>query len=167
MAVAVPFTTAGELEMVLSTQGVDLRTLDPPDGLIEYAIDYGTSMVRMKIVNQATAAQLAVSPFVRLAATIAAAVFLTSHGGEPVPASVAALWDRVDASLDAIFEGKAVVPDLVLPGDYGTGPTAVNIRVDLQRARIVRRVAASSMDTPAGYSPPTDYVGLYRYFGWD
>jgi hypothetical protein len=160
------FTSQAELEGLLSTLGVDLRTADDLADVVPLSVSFGSSRVLMKVARQATPAQLAASPWVRMAATIAAAVVLTSHGGEPVPASIASLWEEVQKDLDEVHAGTATVPDLVLPGDYGTGPVVIIPRVDLQKGRIVRRVAMSSTDTPAGYNVPTDYVGLWRSWGW-
>lgn len=159
------FTSQGELEAILTTLGADLRSQDNSDG-IPLALSLGTSRVLMKVKQAGTVAELAASPWVHGAATIAAAVIFCSIGGEPVPASIAALWEEIEKDLAEIHKGEASIPDLVRTTAYNTGPVAVNIRVDLQRARIVRRQQHSSTDTPAGYVPPTDWASMFRGWGW-
>jgi hypothetical protein len=159
------FTSQGELEAILTTLGADLRSQDNPDA-IPLALSWGTSRVLMKVKNQGTVAELAASAWVHGAATIAAAVTFCAIGGEPVPASIANLWEEVEKDLAEIHKGEASIPDLVKPTAKSTGPVAVNIRVDLQRARIVRRIDASSTDTPEGYNPPIDWGARFRGWGW-
>lgn len=157
-----PFTSRREMESLLSSLGVDLRTEDAPEGLADYYADDATGDVLFYLAHVGPVEALAVNRWVRSAATVRGALLLTGHGGEPFNETLLARWERTEELLLMVLQRKATVPGFVAAVPHGGGPVIVNPRLDPQRMPPVRRVGPASTDVPNDWAPPRDYPTGYR-----
>lgn len=157
---SVPFTSRQEIEELLSQLGVTLRLDDDITALVARFVSMGTSDVRFYLHKAGAAADLALVPWVRDLATIAAARRLTGFAGEPMSETLQTWWDEAREQLTMILDKEATVPGLddVQAPQMGGAPVVVNRMINpafLPSSRVIR---PASTDTPEAVPQPTAYV---------
>ena len=155
----VSFTSQEEVEQLLTSLGVDLRTLDQPGpaSVVPYYVSTGTSFIWFFVSKSGTAAELAACPWVRMVTTVYAAMILTGHGGEPMNSSLVQQFEALKPQLQLVLERKVDPPGLVTANNYNGGIAVVNTQIDMQRLPQIRRVNRTSTYTPKGWRPPQHY----------
>jgi hypothetical protein len=160
-----PYTTPEEVRDFLTTNGVDLRTLELPETTGATPLDTvlskcnaATSHVRFYLNNAAHTSTLAQIPWVRYCAKVFACLLLTGHAGEAMNGTFVTLWEWCEKQLLLVLNNQAEIPGLpdVLPNDPGSSPQVWIPRIDIQRTAAVRLVQKASTSRPTGYPVPTD-----------
>lgn len=127
----------------------DDRDASSSTAIVNDAIEKAVTDVNLYLFQTYTPAVIAQSTWVKWATAVLAAVALARRRGNPVPASLAADFDRYLENLKAIQTGV-----LALPGDDGLSaprfdntPCVSNLRVDSRFRASVRRVTETSSQT--------------------
>lgn len=159
------FCTAANVEGVLSANGVKLRLDDDQDGAVSSAeLEYltfargdATETVRFACWMKYADSWLATSNWVNTRATWLAAYALCDRRGNPCPDSIVDRCERYQEELDAIADGKRLIP--MLPLRTGLMPAYSNSRVDPRyQFRVLRVEKRSSSQHPSSLPRVTDYT---------
>lgn len=144
------YCTQSDIEHVLSSTGVDLRTDDGVEAtLVADAIEEADMEIDQACLYLYTAASLAASNWVKHKAKAMAAYFLCIRRGNPAPASIAAAFERAIELLEKVRLGALAIPGAVM--SKAAAPTMSNVRPTLRP--FPRSVIEKSRSTgkPEGY----------------
>ena len=158
-------TSRAEVEKLLTRLGVTARVDDeaPEDTeIIDYYVNWATGEVHYYLAHAASIENLATVSWVRDQATLCAAFYFTTHGGEPGNSSLGALWEKAEEKLERIRTEKADVPGLLLDTGKGGSPIVSNLVVDMRRQPAIRVNRPSSTGVPSGYPVANDVPGNIR-----
>lgn len=147
------FTTAGEIDRLAGTTGVDLRTDDGAEAtLVAEAVAYATGEVEFYCQGRFTA--LDGVQYVRNAATHFALEWLCLRRLNAVPEGLARACERYREKLELVMAGKVTIPGAARTRRAVTVSTPA---VDLRRFNNQNRVDQNrSTGVAKDYRRPTD-----------
>lgn len=145
----------------LSAEGVTLRTDDSPPTSYGEVITEASTEIDEYCLHRYTAANLAVSDWVRFRASVIAAVLLCERRGNPVPRSLEKRYDKLMERLEKVREGTLNIPDLAMRKEEVPVLSNVRIRLDPFPRTVVEN--NRSTGTPEGYRQHADQTDWLDY----
>ena len=145
------YCTATDIDNVLSSTGVDLRTDDGTEAtLVAEVIEEADQEIEQAAHYLYTAASLATNVWVNHRAKDIAAFLLCERRGNPAPASLARKFDRAIELLEKVRIGGLLIPGAVM--SKALAPTMSNVRSTLRP--FPRSVIEKTRSTgkPEGYN---------------
>lgn len=152
-----PFTTRAMIESRLSAVGVALRVDHVPNAALAEAIAAATEDVFF-IVNSryADADVLADNRWIQSITTNLAVIYLSSWRNNPVPRYLTDRWEKDEAHLNDIRQGKYDIPGLSL--GLARAPQLVHVTVNYGYTRSIRVTYQGTTNRPRGYVRRIDYT---------
>lgn len=160
MPTITPLCLATDVEMILSSTGVSLRTDDDSDAT-DWAIEEASLDIQEYCLQSYSIESLTASNWVKRQTAWRAAKYLCERRGNPVPASLLDEVKRREERLELVRIGKLRIPDAVKrKADI---PVLTNQRTRVQPFPQAVSERGRSTGTPDGYTPHDDRNDWFDY----
>lgn len=159
---AANYCTLNDVKDVLSESGVKLRLDDlPPTAADGNILDEASATIDEYCLLGYSAANLAVSRWVKHRCKVIAAVLLCGRRNCPIPSALEKRYDKLIEDLERVRIGKLFVPDI--PMSAANVPQLINGRVALHPIPHFRVQKARSMGQPTNFAEKVDYLDILDY----
>jgi hypothetical protein len=159
------YCTLTDVKNILSTNGVTLRLDDsPPTSADGDVLDDASRLIDEHLLLCYTEANLALSPWVKHATALIAAVHLCERRNNPPPNALVRRYERYMTRLEQGRLGQFMVPDI--PSRVENVPRLINGRVVLAPTPHFRVQAARSTGTPESYASRQDMLDILNWWAF-
>lgn len=159
------YCTSGDLNLVLSANGVTLRSDDNASAVSD-AIDEASAEIDFYCARRYDpASALATSLWVAKKCRVIAAAMLCTRRANPIPQGISFRYEKAIKDLENIQSGKLQIP--LVAGRKTDAPVLSNQRAALSPLPRVVTEMGRSTGTPQGYSQPQPAFDPYALYGDD